>query len=359
MWSNTDVIKLLEIEHPIIQAPMAGASSPQLVASVSNAGALGSFGAAATPPDQLRATIRAIREQTDRSFNINLFCADTENFDRSARPGPKLVGRLQTYHNQYNLGKIPDPEPMFGPADAQLEVLCEEAIPVISFHFGIDKATVDRAHQSGAKILCTATTVEEAKILEQAGVDAIIAQGTEAGGHRGTFTIDYQEALIGILALVPQIVDAVSVPVIAAGGIMDARGLVASLALGSSAVQMGTAFLGCTETPIAKTWLESLKSADAEATVVTTAISGKPARGIRNRYIDEIESLDEPLLPYPAQYSISRKLRKAAAENDDPSFMSMWAGQGVGLFQEQTASDLVNQLVSDSERLIKQLANAE
>ena len=359
MWPNANLIRLLEIEHPIIQAPMAGSTNPELVASVSNAGALGSFGAAATPPDQLKKIIGAIRELTNQSFNINLFSANTENFDRHARPGPQLAERLQAYHNQYDLGKVPDPEPMFGPADSQLDVLCEEAVSVISFHFGVDKATVDRAHQSGAKILCTSTTVDEAKLLEQVGVDAIIAQGTEAGGHRGTFTVDYQHALIGTLALVPQVVDAVTVPVIAAGGIMDARGMVASLALGASAVQMGTAFLGCTETPITKTWLESLKSADADATTVTEAISGKPARGIRNRYIDEIESLDEPLLPYPAQYSISRNLRKAAAENDDPSFMSMWAGQGVGLFQEQPASDLVNQLVSDSERLIKQLAKAE
>ena len=215
---------------------------------------------------------------------------------------------------------------------------------------------VARAHEAGAKVLCSATTVAEAKELEDMGVDAVIAQGSEAGGHRGTFTVDYRRALIGTMALVPQIVDAVSVPVIAAGGIMDARGVVASLALGASAVQLGTAFLGCPETPIGDAWRDSLNAAEAEATTVTEALSGKPARGIRNRYIDEVEALQEPLLPYPAQYSVSRDLRKAAAERGNPDFIAMWAGQGVGLIGRRAAADLVNDLVVESQQLLGRLA---
>lgn len=356
MWSDRRILNLLNIQHPIIQAPMAGASSPELVAAVCNAGGLGSFGAAGTSTDRLRATVRTIRKRTNRTFNINLFAAHTENFDLNARLGPQLKERLERYHSEMGLGVVPIPEPMFGPADTQLEILIEEGVPIISFHFGIDADTIDRVHKSGAKVLCSATTVAEAESLEAAGVDAIIAQGAEAGGHRGTFTIDYRKALIGTVALVPQVVDRVSVPVIAAGGIMDARGLVACLALGASAVQLGTAFLGCAETPIGKTWRESLKSANAESTIVTEVISGKPARGICNRYIEEVEALDEPLLPYPVQYSVSRELRKVAAERENSSFLSMWAGQGVGLFREQPAADLVNRLVTESRKLIEHLA---
>lgn len=359
MWHDRKILDLLAIEHPIIQAPMASATNPELVAAVSNAGGLGSFGAAATPPDRLRATVKAIQQQTDRAFNINLFAADTENFDRSARPGPKLAAQLSAYHSEMGLAEIPEPGPMFGPAEEQLAVLIEQNVPVISFHFGIDAGTVAKARAGGAKVLCSATTVAEARTLEQAGVDAIIAQGAEAGGHRGSFATDatdYRNALIGTLALVPQIVDAVSVPVIAAGGIMDARGLVACLALGAAAVQMGTAFLGCPEAPIIDAWRQALHNASADHTTVTKALSGKPARGIRNRYIEEIEALGEPLLPYPAQYSVSRELRKTATERGDQRFLAMWAGQGVGLIQNKPAAQLVHDLAGEAQRLIAHLA---
>ncbi len=356
MWHDRRILNLLDIEHPIIQAPMAGANNPELVAAVSEAGGLGSFGAASTSPDRLRSTVQAIRQRTGRAFNINLFSAHTEEFDRDARPGPRFAERLKTYHAELGLGPVPDPGPLFGPAEAQLEILIEEGVPIVSFHFGADAFAVAKTHEAGARVLCTATTAAEAKALEEAGVDAVIAQGAEAGGHRGTFTVDYRQALIGTLALVPQVVDAVSIPVIAAGGIMDARGLVACLALGASAVQMGTAFLGCPETPIRDAWRDSLQAAEAEATTVTEALSGKPARGIRNRYIDEVEALDEPLLPYPAQYSVSRDLRTAAAKRGDPSFIAMWAGQGVGLIRNRPAADFVNDLVVESQRLLDRLA---
>jgi nitronate monooxygenase len=355
MWADRRILDLLDIEQPIILAPMAGATSPELVAAVSEAGGLGSFGAAGTPPERLRSVIQAIRQRTNRAFQVNLFAAHTEDFDRDARPGPALSERLTAYHQEFGLGPVPDPEPMFGPADEQFEVLIEEGVPVISFHFGADPRLVARAHEAGRKVLCTATTVAEAKALEAIGIDAIIAQGSEAGGHRGTFMADYRRALIGSMALVPQVVDAVSVPVIAAGGIMDARGLVACLALGASAVSMGTAFLGCPEAPIGDAWRRSLAGAEAESTTLTEVMSGKPARAIRNRYIDDLESLDEAPLPYPAQYSVSRRLRGAAAERADPGFLAMWAGQGVGLIRQRPAADLINDLVVESRALIGRL----
>lgn len=357
MWPDRTLLDLLGIEHPIIQAPMASATNPVLVAAVSNCGGLGSFGAAGTPPPQLRETVRAIRQRTNRPFNINLFAAHTEVFDRDARPGPRLAEQLAAYHAEFGLGDIPQPGPMFGPFDEQLEVLIEEKVPVISFHFGADAAAVEKAQSGGAKVLCSATTVAEAKSLEQAGVDVVIAQGGEAGGHRGTFSIDYERALIGTIALVPQVVDAVNVPVVAAGGVMDARGIVASLALGASGVQMGTAFLGCPEMSVLNAWRSALRSAAAEDTKVTTAVSGRPARAVRNRYIEEVEELGESLLPYPAQYSISRDLRKSAAERDDAGFMAMWAGQGVGLIRNQPVEALMRELVESARDLLRKLAN--
>jgi len=355
MWHDRRILDLLDIEHPIIQAPMAAASNAELVATVSEAGGLGSLGAAGTPPDRLRATVKVIQQRTGRPFNINLFSAHIENYDREARPGAQLSERLQAYHSELGLDQVPDPAPMYGPAQEQFEVLVEEGVRVISFHYGADARLVAKAHDSGAKVLCSATTAAEARELESIGVDAVIAQGSEAGGHRGTFTVDYRQALIGTMALVPQIVDAVSIPVIAAGGIMDARGVVASLALGASAVQLGTAFLGCPEAPIPDAWRDSLHGAEAEATAVTEAMSGKAARGIRNRYIDEIEALDEPILPYPAHYSISRDLRKAAAQSGNAEFIALWAGQGVGLIKRLPAADLVNELVVESQKLLTKL----
>ena len=357
MWPNKALLDLLGIEHPIIQAPMASATNPVIVAAVSNAGGLGSFGAAGTPPEKLRETVKAIRQGTSQPFNVNLFSAHTEHFDRGARPGPRFEKLLKGYHAEFGLGKVPDPGPMFGPFDEQLDVLIEEHVPVISFHFGADAGAVRKAQAGGAKVLCSATTVNEARQLEQAGVDAVIAQGGEAGGHRGTFSIDdYERALIGTMALVPQIVDAVTIPVIAAGGIMDARGVVASLALGACGAQLGTAFLGCPEMSVSDAWRSSLRSAPAEQTKVTTAVSGRPARAIVNRYIREVESLGEPLLPYPAQYSVSRDLRKSTAERNDPEFMAMWSGQGVGLIGDLPAQEFMRQLVDSARSLLHRIA---
>ena len=356
MWPDKRILELLDIEHPIIQAPMSGSTSPELAAAVSSGGGLGSFGAAGTAPERLGAVVGEIRGRTDRPFNVNLFSAQSERFDRSVRPGPRLMRRLAEYHAEMGLGEVPEPVGMFGPSSEQLEVLLERRVPVISFHFGVEAGVVEKARESGARVLCSATTVAEARQLEAAGVDAIIAQGSEAGGHRGTFDGDYRQAMIGTLALVPQIVDAVEVPVIAAGGIMDARGLVACLVLGASAVQMGTAFLGCPEAPVAGAWREALLRAEADDTVVTKAMSGRPARGIPNRYIREVEGLGEGLLPYSAQYSLSRELRKAAAEQDNPEFMAMWSGQGVGLFRQRPAAELVAELAAQSRQLMERFA---
>lgn len=348
---------LFNVQHAIVQAPMAGACTTELVAAVSNGGGLGSFGAAAMSPENLRQKINDIRQNTDRTFNINLFARQSEAFDESATIGPGLVALMEQYNQELGVDNIPTPSQLFGPADEQLKVLIEESVPVISFHFGVEEAQVKEIHAAGLKVISSATTVEEALHLESVGVDAVIAQGSEAGGHRGTFIGDYRNALIGTLSLVPQVVDAIKVPVIAAGGIMDARGIVACRALGASAVQMGTAFLGCPESGIPELWREHLKNASASKPTVTTAMSGKPARGLRNRYITEVEALDEDLLPYPLQYSISGPIRQKALGQDNPDFHAMWSGQGVGLLKEMSASDLLDQLIRETEALTRQMAN--
>jgi len=346
---------LFNIQHPILQAPMAGASTPELVCAVSNAGGLGALGAAALPPDRLRADIRAIRQQTDRPFNVNLFAPASQVADIHARPGPRAMALIREYSEA--LGVAPPAElhsPFADPA-AQLEVLLEEKVPVISFHFGVEAEHVRAIHAAGLKVICSATTIEEAVALEALGVDAVIAQGSEAGGHRGTFQGDYRDALIGTLALVPQVVDAVSVPVIAAGGIMDARGIVACRALGAAGAQLGTAFLGCPEAGIPPVWLEQLKSASPSHTTVTAAMSGKPARGLRNRYISDMEAIDEALLPYPLQYALSATIRGEAVKRNLPDFPAMWSGQGVTMLEESSAAALVEKLVRESQALLKNL----
>ena len=356
---NMNIKPLFGIDHPILQAPMAGASNPALVAAVCNAGGLGGLGAAAMPPDYLRQQVQAIKQRTNQPFNVNLFAPSSEIYDRDAKAGDQFHALLAGYHQEFDLGEVPPPASLFGPAEHQLQVLLDEKVPVISFHFGIEKTHVNTIHAAGLKVICTATHVSEAAFLEDMGVDAVIAQGSEAGGHRGTFIGFHQDALIGTLALVPQIVDAISIPVIAAGGIMDARGIVACHALGAQAVQLGTAFLGCPESGISDAWQQALFTSDASQTIVTQAMSGKPARGIRNRYLTEVEKLDEPLLPFPLQYAMSGTLRKQAAATGNPDFMAMWSGQGIGLLQSSGAAELMQNLIKETAALRTELASVD
>lgn len=356
-WPHKNITTLLKIQHPIIQAPMAGSTNPALVAAASNAGGMGSHGAAPQSPELLRKTISEIKALTDKPFSVNLFNYNTEGFDENIQISEGHRQQLTKYHREQGLGDIPSPRNLFGPAKEQLTVLLDEKVPVISFHYGVDADTIAYAKSGGAIVLCSATTAREAVILEQAGIDAVIAQGSEAGGHQGNFNTK-NPALIGSMALIPRIADAVSVPVIAAGGIMDARGIVASFALGANGVQMGTAFLGCQETQLSTTWLSELERAEGEDTVITEAFSGRPARGLKNRYITETDAIDEPLLPYSAQYSISSDLRKQAIEQGNKDFMVMWSGQGVGLFKQQTTASLMQSLVSGSQKLLQNMASS-
>jgi nitronate monooxygenase len=329
---------------PVVQAPMAGGpTTPELVAAVCNGGGLGSLGAAYLSSEQIGAAVSRLRELTDRPINVNLFAPDAEEaFAGDLAPVKAFLSR---YHQR--LG-IPEPELPPHPAvkfAEQIDALLDCAVPIVSFTMGIlPSSAIQRLKQRSVYLIGTATTVQEARLLEEAGVDAIVAQGSEAGGHRGTFATAAESALIGTMALVPQVVDAVSVPVIASGGVMDGRGIVASLALGASAVQMGTAFLCCSEAGTGNAYRSALLDAQEDETAVTRAFSGRLARGVRNEFMAEWESAHMQHLSYPWQNALTREMRRAAARAEDAGLQSLWAGQGLRLLRRSSAPELMDTL---------------
>jgi nitronate monooxygenase len=356
MRSSTDIRSLLGIDHPIIQAPMAnGATTPALVAAVSNAGALGSLGASALDPGQILDAIAAIRRLTDRPFNVNLFAGGIEG-PEGPDPSP-MMEILARLHAEFGLPAPVPPGPVADPFEAQFEAVLEARPPIFSFTFGIPgDAALDGLRARGIKILGTATTVAEARRLETAGVDGVVAQGGEAGGHRGTFAGAFESALVGTMALVPQVVDAVAVPVVAAGGIMDGRGIVAARALGAGGVQMGTAFLACRESGIPEAYKAAVRAARDDQTVVTRVFSGRPARALVNEFVLAMRDREGAVLPYPLQNAATRALRAAAARRGDTRFLSLWAGQAAGLARSLPAADLIRELVQEAEELIGRLS---
>ena len=345
MWPRTDLLDLLGITHPIIQAPMSGFSSPALVAAVSNAGALGSLGCATLPTQTTRDQIEALRRASNRPFNLNFFVHPVPSID--ARAAGRVRERLAAYFEEFGLGAVPEPsDPLPRLDEERLQMMLDLRPPVVSFHFGLPPAdTMKRIKQSGAVVLSSATTVAEARKLEASGADAIIAQGFEAGGHRGTFTEGDGAGLIGTMALVPQVVDAVSVPVIAAGGIADGRGIAAAFALGASGVQMGTAFLGCPEAVVPAVHRDALQGAADEDTRLTRVFTGRPARALRNRLIDEMG--DAEALEFPAQASLTRPLLQGKSDAALQAFLPLWAGQAAPLIRYLPAATLIDTLVAE------------
>ncbi len=336
------MFSLADLDIPVIQAPMAGSgiTTPDLVAAASSAGALGSIAATYCRVDQLCNDVAAVRARTNRPFAINLFAPTID----PPRPdnADKELDRLRRWHTRFGL-----PEPTL-PATASesfptlLQAILTLQPDVVSCTFGLfPEDAITRLKAVGAYLMGTATTVNEAVLLERAGFDAVIAQGFEAGGHRGSFVSSKSPGLIALIALLPQVVDAVSVPVVASGGIMDGRGIAAALALGASAVQMGTAFLVTRESGAPQCYKDKVISASDDATVLTSAFSGRLARGIANGFTKDAEELGAEPLPYPWQNALTRPLRKAAIANGDPEALSLWAGQGAGLSKEQSVSELI------------------
>ena len=342
-----DLLHRLGIEQPIIQAPMAGAKAtpPALVAAVSNAGGLGFLGAAYMMPEQIEGECRAIRSLTSRPFGVNLF-APVAVSERPLDVSPALE-QIAQYHAELGLpAPIPPSLPSVSFGD-QLEAALNGGATTISFTFGAPPdGTVAQIKSRNVLLMGTATTADEAIELERIGVEVLVAQGSEAGGHRGTFLGSFESSMIGTMSLVPQIVDVVSIPVVASGGIMDGRGIAAALALGARAVQMGTAFLVTDECGVAESYKQAVLSARDTSTSVTRAFSGRPARGIVNRAMTEIER-SAAILPYPYQNSLTRPMRNAAAKQDRAEYLSLWAGQGARLARRMPAGQLVATLVRE------------
>jgi nitronate monooxygenase len=338
---------LVGVELPIIQAPMAGAQGSALAVAVSNAGGLGSLPGAVLSPDALRQELAAVRARTAKPVNVNFFC--------HAPPGPAAEREaawrraLAPYYEEFGLdlstttaggGRAP-----FSPAVA--DVLEEFRPAVVSFHFGLPAPELlARVRSWGAKILSSATTVDEARWLEARGVDAIIAQGVEAGGHRGMFLSDDLTTQVGTLALVPQVVSAVKAPVIAAGGIADARGVKAALALGAAGVQVGTAYLLCPEATTGAVHRAALKSEAARHTALTNVFTGRPARGIVNRVMKELGPLSAAAPAFPSAAAALAPLRARAEGLGSGDFSPLWSGQNAGGCKEIPAARLTRELAA-------------
>jgi nitronate monooxygenase len=360
MSIQTVLTKRLGMTHPIIQAPLAGGGdTPALVAAVCNAGGLAFIGAAYLTPEQIDNASREVRARTSQPFGINLF-APLPAPDLPSDPQPALE-RVARFFAELGL---PPPVVPARPRDSfneQLAAALESGASVFSFTLGmLPKNVVEAIKTRGMFLIGTATTVEEAIALEKAKVDAIVTQGSEAGGHRATFAADFDSGMIGTISLVPQVVDAVTVPVIASGGIMDGRGIAAALALGASAVQLGTAFLTCDEAGVPEVYKKTILEAREHETRLTRAFSGRPARGIVNRFMTEFEvsAAAGAILPFPLQNDLTRPLRAVAAKQGRAEFLSLWAGQGVRLAQRRMAAQLVECLAIETETIIRKLAAA-
>ena len=349
-WAGNRLTSRLGLQYPILQGPLGGLSSQRLTAAVSNYGGLGSFGAHGLQPEAIRGAIREIKDLTSKPFAMNLWVSmedegaltsTKEAFDRSLAPLARLiegVGGEKPPYRPYEPIRFED----------QVQVLLDEGISAFSFIHGIpSKQILDEFRRQGVVLIGTATTVDEATVLEQAGVDVIAASGFEAGGHRGSFLQPAEDSLTGTMALVPQVVDAVQLPVVAAGGIGDARGIVAAFALGAEGVQMGTAFLACEESGANTLHRHALLSGQAKQTALTRGFTGRLARGIKNHLLGELNQKDVEILPYPLQRALVRHLSIPAEKAGRSDLLPLWAGQSANLSRCTDVSALLDTLVRE------------
>jgi nitronate monooxygenase len=345
-WPDRRLLDLFGVDAPIVQAPMAGAGGVDLAMAAIAGGALGSLPCAMLTPDQARTQIRDVRERAGGPINLNFFChVPIDQPDES-----RWLEALAPYYREYGVGPAAVPPPPRAPFSGAMCEVVEEARPeVVSFHFGLPAENLlDRVRAAGAKIIASATTVAEARWLAERGIDAMIAQGFEAGGHAGRFLPGDPAAQMGLFALLPQIVDAVPIPVIAAGGIADARGIAAAFMLGGAGVQIGTTYLHCPESLIGSGHRAALKGEGAERTVFTNLISGGLARGIANRLIEELGPVSPAAPPFPHATVALAELRKAAEAQGRTDFTPLWAGQAARLGRPIGAEELTRTLAGES-----------
>jgi nitronate monooxygenase len=356
MWPDRRLVELFDIEHPIVLAPMAGFGTVELAAAVADAGGLGSIGCGTTNPQPAAETIARLRRLTSKSINVNFFCHDPAKADADRERA--WHDRLRRYYRELGIDREQRRRVDLAPfGNAMCEVVEDTRPEVVSFHFGLPHpALLARVKAAGCKVVSSATTVEEARWLEQRGVDAVIAQGHEAGGHRGTF-LDWNRngaatSQIGTLALVPQIADSVSVPVIAAGGIADGRVLAAAFALGAAGAQIGTGFLLCPEAATPARHRDAVRHAHDHETVVTNVFTGRPARALVNRLACEIGFLADAVPDFPIPLGELEPLRCAAEQKGSLDFTPLWSGQAAALSREMPAAMLTRIMVKEAlERL--------
>jgi nitronate monooxygenase len=333
-WPASRLTEVLGIRYPIVQAPMAGGPSTiELTVAVSEAGGLGSIAGAMLSPDELRSSIRAVRERTTRPFAVNMF-APLPPVEPDSQAVEAVRRELARHRERLSLPEPePSPPPPWTVAD-QLAVVAKEDVPALSFTFGIPPIY----GLEGIVLMGTATTAEEAVTLERAGVDIVVAQGAEAGGHRGTFIGSFEDGLVGLVALVPHVVHTVSVPVVASGGIVDGNGIAAALALGAEGVQLGTAFLFCPESGASPAWRRALRELP---TVVTDAYTGRPARGARTAFIAELAA-GPPPAPYPVQHGLTSDFRRI------DGYGWYLGGQAARLARELPVAELMATLAAET-----------
>ena len=350
-WPDRRLLDLLKIESPIIQAPMAVSDSVALARAVSSTGALGSLACALLGPDDVRSAVRELRQDLNRPFNLNFFCHTMEPLDSAAMEKWKKFLRPHYERLGLDIESVAESRLRL-PFDEEMCGVVEEVRPeIVSFHFGMPAANlVERLKKRDIKILSTATSVREAKWLESHGCDAVIAQGVEAGGHRGMFLETNIATQIGLFSLLPQVRYAVSVPVIAAGGIADARGVIAALSLGASGVQLGTAYLLCPEAKISPLYRSALEHAADSGTALTNLFTGRPARGIFNRFLQESGPMSDAAPTFPYAATLIAPLRAASERTGSHDYMQLWAGQAASLGKTMPADQFTRELAAEALR---------
>ena len=348
--TQSDFLRELGITRPIIQAPMAGGpATPELVAAVSNAGGLGSLGSAYSTPEQITSDMNRVRALTDKPFNVNLFAggyAPEAPIDASP-----MLALLAEIHQELALPPPTLPAWPKNPFAEQLQAILEARPAVFSFTLGIPEPhAIARLKAAGIAVFGTATTLQEGKMLQASGVTAIVAQGAEAGSHRGTFAGPFESAMVPTLELVRSLRAALSTPIIASGGLMDGRDIARAFARGAVSAQLGTAFLTCPEAGTPEAYRRAILAARADTTVITRAFSGRPARGLLNTFISQLDGQEKIILPFPLQNALTRPMRTAAAKLGEAGYLSLFVGQGVTRARALPAAELMRRLVAEMQQ---------
>jgi nitronate monooxygenase len=357
MWPDRRILDLFKTEHPIVLAPMAGVIDADLAIAVAQGGGVPSVPCAMISPEKAREQVKIVRQRVSAPVNLNFFCH--EAVDADAAREKIWRQRLATYYREHGL----DPSAPINAAnrapfdDAFCEVVEELKPEIVSFHFGLpEPRLLDRVKATGAIVMSSSTIVREAVWLEQRGVDIVIAQGSEAGGHRGMFLTDNIAEQVGTFALLPQVVDAVKVPVIATGGVSDGRGIAAAFALGAAGVQVGSAYLRCPESKVIAPARVALAAANDESTVITNVMTGKPARGVANRAMREVGPISPDAPAFPHSATAFGPIKQAAEKQGKVDFTNLWAGQAVRLGRDIPAAELTRAMANDALARMRRLA---